>query len=123
MTTIYLTMSLTDSLSLSLSLSCVSITTGTVYIICMHAICLLSIVYYTALQIPGVGPETGGVVDFARFPRVLDAIRLLEAAAGSSSSSDDGSHGSHGSGAAAAWTDEDRSGMRSWCKRLLTWCE
>ena len=30
--------------------------------------------------IPGVGPETGGVVDFARFTRVLDSIALLEAA-------------------------------------------
>ena len=53
--------------------------------------------------IPGVGPETGGVVDFARFPRVLDAITLLEA------------------GGADAWTATDRAGMREWTAKLLTW--
>ena len=56
--------------------------------------------------IPGVGPETGGVVDFARFPRVLDSIQLLEAAE---------------LDASKFWTAADRGSMRGWVKRLLHW--
>ena len=56
--------------------------------------------------IPGVGPETGGVVNFARFPRVLDCIRLLEAKEPN---------------ALGLWTAEDRAAMRGWVKHLLEW--
>ena len=83
--------------------------------------------------IPGVGPETGGTVDFvsmlrqwrqacsvgpapsdvsdvlctvqARFPRVLDCVRLLEA----------------GDEAKQFWTAADRRAMRDWVGKLLKW--